>query len=216
MFSTLYLGAWLLTTPLSAWLPTNAHPVTAAPATCGHVTFVKHLNKMPPVATNPNKREDNIYIYWTERYRLEWNDYVGDADYHTPDIAALTASGIVSSKGCKDGFIDYEIKACFDKTNSWVKPEAYTNYHLAHEQGHFDITETYARILYHDLALRKFKCGEEVEFESFIDDSVKEWERAQKTYDYETAYSTNPAEQHRWLDKIKVGLDNTTRYPVTD
>ncbi len=209
MFSTLYLGAWLLTTPLSALFTSEAHPENVIPAQgCGHSTFVKRLDYNSP------KREDNIYIYWTQGYRLEWNDYVGDADYHTPDIAALTASGIVSSKGCKNGLIDYEIKACFDKTNSWVKPEAYTNYHLAHEQGHFDITELYARILYHDLALRKFKCGEEVEFESFIDESVKEWERAQKLYDYETAYSTNPTEQHRWLDKIKVSIESTPRYPI--
>ncbi len=209
MFSTLYWGAWLLTTPLSAWLSAADTPANLA-APCGHTTFVRHLKN------EPEKREDNIYIYWTQGHRLEWSDYVGSADYHTPDIAALTASGIVSSKGCKDGFIDYEIKSCFDKTNSWVKPEAYTNYHLAHEQGHFDITELYARILYHDLSLRKFKCGEEAEFESFIDESVKEWERMQKLYDYETAYSTNPQEQHRWLDKIKTGIEDTPRYPISD
>ena len=149
--------------------------------------------------------------FWTAE-RLNWHDYQGTADYALGDVAALTSSGIVSWKGCKNGKIDFEIRAYFDKKQSWVKPEAYTTYHLAHEQGHFDITEIYSRRL--DIALKErgFVCGEEEQFEDFINAFLEDWQRSEKQYDIDSGFSTKPAQQLIWLEKIRAELARQSIY----
>ena len=65
-------------------------------------------------------------IYWTEDYKLTWNDFKGQPDYNIETISALSSSGLMHSKGCKDGKINYEVLSYFEKRESWVKAEAYT------------------------------------------------------------------------------------------
>ena len=65
-------------------------------------------------------------IYWTEDYKLTWNDFKGQPDYNIKSISALSSSGLMHSKGCKEGKIIYEVLSYFEKKESWVKSEAYT------------------------------------------------------------------------------------------
>jgi len=107
-------------------------------------------------------------IYWTEDYKLTWNDFKGQPDYNVETISALSSSGLMHAKGCKNNKLDYEILSYFEKRESWVKVEAYTDHHLKHEQIHFDITELYARKLRRALSEQNFKCGQEEAFEYFV------------------------------------------------
>ena len=167
----------------------NRHTESANTSTCHHVC-----------KSDIKRGKDNIY--WSIDRKLVWSDYQGIADYSHKELSAITSSGIVSSKGCKDGKIDYEIHALFEKDQSWVKPEAYTTYHLKHEQGHFDITEVYARLLEIQLKEHSFVCGEEQEFEEFISEFLEMWEATQRRYDDETHNSMKPDEQGVWLERI--------------
>ena len=145
-------------------------------------------------------------IIWSEDYRLDWQDFKGQPRFEYQDISALTSSGIVHYKGCKEGKINYKVQAYFEKQESWVKEEARTEHHLIHEQIHFDITELYARKLRKLLADNDFKCGEEIEFEQAINNFIEIWHNEQKVFDLRTKHSLDKAAQKEWYYKIAMEL----------
>lgn len=145
-------------------------------------------------------------IYWSEDYKLTWNDFKGQPNYNSKNISALSSSGIMHSKGCKDGKLIYEVLSYFEKKESWVKAEAYTNHHLKHEQIHFDITELYARKLREALTKQEFKCGQEAAFEYFVNTFIKDWHKLQHDYDYTSQHSINREVQAEWFQRIEIEL----------
>lgn len=153
-------------------------------------------------------------IYWTSDYKLTWDDFEGDPNYkHSyKDISAITVSGIVDYRGCEDGKIIYKIKSYFEKKNSWVKMAGRNDHTLEHEQVHFDITELYARKLRKELSERAFVCGQESEFENFVNNFLQGWQNLQEQYDIETGYSNKHQKQHEWIKKIKTDLDLLDTY----
>lgn len=151
-------------------------------------------------------------IYWDADQQLRWQDFKGHPQYQYRDISAITSSGIVHYKGCKDGLINYKIQAYFEKMESWVKAEALTEHHLEHEQIHFDITELYARKLRMALSQRVFKCGEEAAFETFVSVIQDSWEAEQQAYDLLTHHSMNKEKQKEWYHKIATELTLLEEY----
>lgn len=152
-----------------------------------------------------NRPTDEV-IYWSGNRKLTWDDFQGNPDYNYDDISALTSSGILHYKGCEDGKIIYEIKAYFEKKYSWVKAEALTRHHLEHEQIHFDITQLYAKKLKLALDKQTFYCGEEEEFDRFVQDFLMKWQKAQINYDLYTHYSMKPPQQQEWKHKVAIEL----------
>ena len=88
-----------------------------------------------------------------------------------------------------------------------------TDYILAHEQGHFDITEIFARKL--NEALQNYDFNRK-NFKKDINDIyqsiVKEKEEYQKAYDEESDHSRNRKVQYDWLEKIDKLLEETDPY----
>lgn len=149
---------------------------------------------------------NNDVIYWSPNYKLNWDDFAGNPRFDYESISALTSSGIIHYKGCKDGEITFKVQAYFEKNESWVKEEARTDHHLTHEQIHFDITELAARRLRKSLKKRKFKCGEEEEFEIFVSTFIENWRVEQKTYDFESQHSLDKEQQKEWFYKVQMEL----------
>ncbi len=145
-------------------------------------------------------------IIWNENDQLTLSDFKGQPDYGNPHIVALTASGIMHHTECHDGILKYDVKAYFDKRESWVKEEAKTAHHLKHEQVHFDITELYARKVMEALSHEEFFCGEEKRFNEFVDNLLTGWETDQVQYDVSTNYSNEYDEQRAWEFKIALEL----------
>ncbi len=146
-------------------------------------------------------------LYWSSKHPLTWEDFQGIPQYQYEDISAITSSGIVHYKGCKDGLINYKVRAYFEKQHSWVKEEALTDHHLEHEQIHFDITELYARKLRKALSERAFACGEEEAFEIYVSAYLDNWETEQRAYDIFTHHSIERGRQKEWFYKIALELD---------
>ncbi len=153
-------------------------------------------------------------IYWTTDYKLTWNDFEGDPNYKHDykDISAITVSGIVDYRGCDEGKIIYKIKSYFEKKNSWVKLAGRNDHTLEHEQVHFDITELYARKLRKELSERAFACGEELAFETFVNDFLEGWQALQAEYDAETDFSNKHSAQHEWIGKVREELKTLEAY----
>lgn len=88
-----------------------------------------------------------------------------------------------------------------------------TDYILAHEQGHFDITEIFARRL--NEALQNYQFNKKTfkkDIGQIYQSIVSEKEEYQKIYDSETDHSRNRKVQYDWLEKIDSLLAETQAY----
>lgn len=145
-------------------------------------------------------------IHWKDRSQLTWDDYKGKPD---PDAgaAASTATYLAVEYSFKDGKLGYKITCSFSRSKSWG---LHKNDHiLAHEQGHFDIAEIFARRLYKKLKAYEFdKKNYQSDLKGIYDDITKAKEDMQNRYDLETNHSINKEKQAEWLERINKELQD--------
>lgn len=148
-------------------------------------------------------------ITWSEDIKLSWSDFQSLPDYENDFAKALTASSIRYKYSCTEDTIFYTVEAVFKRNESWVKPEAYTQHILEHEQIHFDITELFAREMNKELRKQTYLCGEESIFQEKVDLILSEWRYVQMTYDKETFYSVREDDQARWAENVSKQMKRT-------
>jgi predicted secreted Zn-dependent protease len=87
---------------------------------------------------------------------------------------------------------------------------------LRHEQGHFDITELYARKMRKAIREAAIGCEDERRAEAagkkIFEGLDREWEKEQKQYDADTRDGLDPAKQKEELERIARGLAELSRY----
>lgn len=154
--------------------------------------------------------QNDQFIEWSPLKRLTWNDYLAKPSSST-DAAAITSTALGVEYHIKNNALTYTITCRFSKTNSWGRHK--TDYILLHEQGHFDITELFARKLAKELKEYRFdprKYQDEVTqiYKRLMDEK----EEYQNKYDKETDFSRNKEHQAEWLEKIKDELDELDEY----
>lgn len=148
--------------------------------------------------------QSNDLIPWSAARKLTWSDFQGTPDPKSPN-AALTSSNVNIEFGYNDTGFQYTIKCSFDKNRSWVRIA--TNEVLAHEQGHFDIAEIYARKLNKAMAAYHFNAQTaDNDVNQLYENIMKEHRQTQIQYDQETDYSRNRPKQQEWLKKIATDL----------
>lgn len=143
-------------------------------------------------------------IPWKENQKLTWVDYKGKVKAGT-DAAASTATYLgIEYNFNKNGF-DYKITCSFSKTKSWGLHK--TDYILAHEQGHFDIAEIFARKLNKQMSEYVFdKNNFKDDLKNLYMKLTTEKDAFQNEYDRETNHSINKEKQTEWLKKIEEEL----------
>lgn len=153
-------------------------------------------------------------IQWSADQKLSWFDFQGKpVETEAYDnIAALTYSSIIYRHSCIEGKLHYAIEAVFRKHDSWVRPENKTPYYLEHEQLHFDITELYTRKMRKELSKYDFSCTQEDYFLMIVKRYLKEWEEAERKYDFETHFSNKKDVQRHWYLKVRNELSRTKAY----
>jgi len=161
-----------------------------------------------------NKTETEEDIFWSANRKLTWDDFQASVDTTMPKIAALTYSSIIYRRRCEDKQLKSSIQAVFKKKRSWVKPNMRTDYHLDHEQLHFDITELYARKLRGALEKYVFDCGQVLEFNRVVSVVLKEWKNMEHKYDIETIYSQDMTMQSEWYVYIHLKLNDCRDYAM--
>ncbi|HVM89393.1 MAG TPA: DUF922 domain-containing protein [Puia sp.] len=150
-------------------------------------------------------------IDWNSERRLTWDDFKANPDKNSPN-AALTGTNIkFDFSYSSDRGFQYHITCQFDKNKSWGRVK--TDYILAHEQGHFDIAEIYARKLCK--AFREYnpdieKANKEVN--RIYEKVMTELTETQKLYDHQTNFSINKEKQIMWLKKIDDELKSLEAY----
>jgi hypothetical protein len=149
-------------------------------------------------------------IAWSGVRRLNWSDFKATPDPKSPN-AALTSSKISFKYSQSGSNFRYTITCEFDRNASWGKVK--TAPILAHEQGHFDISEIHARKL--NKALKQFKVTEETltkEVSAIYQKIMDEQNAMQSDYDNETNFSRNAEKQLAWLEKIKKEIEKLDEY----
>lgn len=162
-----------------------------------------------PFCSSAQVKNEEV-VYWTEGSRLTWNDYKGQAD-RTTDAAASTATYLGIDYTFSPGGLAYTITCSFSKNRSWGLHK--TDYILSHEQGHFDISEIFARKLHmkmsnYTLNRKTYKT----DLKKIYDDTVQEKEEMQDAYDLETNHSIYKDKQAEWLKKIRLLLKEYEPY----
>lgn len=158
--------------------------------------------------------QKNDIIQWSPDYKLVWDDFKGKPDKKSP-YKASTFSGF-SVESMMDGEDLKMIVLCqFTKSKSWVKKDSKVDPLLLHEQGHFDITEWFARKLRKEYSKQKFDPYSK-KTNKIIDDlfqSVyKECRQTQKEYDHDTKHGIAEKEQARWTAKIAKEIAKLDQY----
>lgn len=155
--------------------------------------------------------EDESIPWRTER-RLIWDDFLCSPQKQG-DAVASTSTSLGISYQVKNGELKYSITCNFSKKKSWGLLK--TDYILAHEQAHFDVTEIHARKLYEALYNYQFNPDTfKKDIAEIYQRIVKEKEAMQDAYDGETDHSRRKAIQYRWLEKIDAMLQETEMFAV--
>jgi hypothetical protein len=149
-------------------------------------------------------------LNWDTGKRLAWNDYKSRPDARS-DAAASTATYLGINYSISGSSFSYKISCSFSKNKSWGRYK--TDYILSHEQGHFDITEIFARKLNKRIGEYKFDRGSyKTDLQKIYQDILDEKEQFQDQYDQETDFSRNKEKQAEWLIKISKMLDDLKNY----
>lgn len=185
----------------------------------GALLFILNFSAAPStIATRGEKqstvastaKEDKEFIPWTEERLLTWNDFQSRPQRRS-DAVASTSTSLGLTYKLTSGNITYDITCAFSKAKSWGTLK--TAYILAHEQGHFDITEIYARKLHHALAAYKLKSrAYQQDIARIYQQIVKEKEHLQQLYDNQSDHSRNKKVQANWEEIIDALLAETRPY----
>lgn len=158
--------------------------------------------------------ENENVIPWTLERKLVWNDFLCEPKKEG-DAVASTSTSLGLSYQVRDNQLTFHISCDFSKERSWGALR--TDYILAHEQAHFDITEIHARKLYQALYEYEFNPATfKSDIASIYNRIVKEKEDLQEAYDGETDHSRKRSIQLAWLQQIESLLTDTdifSNYP---
>ena len=159
---------------------------------------------------NYKARPNSDTIYHDTSRILTWKDFKGIPEKNNPG-GAITSSGFAFSTDIKVEYkviyINVGVYTFFIKSESWKKPFIITDYHLLHEQRHFDITCLGAESFIKELVKAKFTKDNYNQvitkaFDKAFDDNTV----LQQQYDRETRHSINREQQLLWNDKIAVEI----------
>lgn len=189
-----------LTTLLLLFTSFTSIPKTTAPA----------IKAKTELIAGHERREDAEYVPWLTDRKLIWEDFLCAPKKNT-DAVASTSTALGIAYQIKNGELSYQITCNFAKQRSWGSLK--TEYILAHEQGHFDITEIYARKLnqmLQDYQLNRSTFQKDIN--AIYEKVVKGKEDMQQVYDGQTDHSRNKAKQQEWLNRIEQLLADSEPY----
>ena len=149
-------------------------------------------------------------LTWSKDRKLTWSDYKASPNPKS-DAAATTSTSLSIDYHISDGSFRYTIKSWFSRTKSWGRHK--TDYILAHEQGHFDIAEVYARKLHQRMSAYQFnKRTYQKDLDKIYKEVADEKAAVQQQYDRETRHSIDEVKQAEWLKKISRMLEELKEF----
>lgn len=141
-------------------------------------------------------------IYYNGDRQLNWADFRGIPDVKA-DAGAVTASGFAYTANIRSSSklfrLNIFIYTFFNKKNSWKKQNIMSDYHLRHEQVHFDITRIAAENFRTMLQTSNFTKENYSQLLKHVWLKAQDgWNMMQTAYDEETNHSIRKKDQKRW------------------
>jgi len=160
-----------------------------------------------------NPKSDTIYYDFSRI--LTWKDFQGKVPASAP-WGAMTASGFSFNSSMSEEGNKIEISVgvftFFTKHDSWKKPKVNSEYHLEHEQHHFDITRLFAQKLVEEIKKAHFtESNYRKLLYSIFDKIYAESVAYQRQYDQETKNSMDVEKQKEWNEKISAEIKKLKR-----
>jgi Predicted secreted Zn-dependent protease len=157
---------------------------------------------------------NDAIIYWSKNKRLIWSDFKGKASPldSTSDNVAIASTDISILYENTGRRLTFKVVSYFRKNKSWTR-DTISEILLKHEQGHFDISELYARKLRKFLQNFNPKQSAQV-LESGINLLTLEADAFQEKYDEETEHGKLKAKQAEWNNLINEELEQLNEYVV--
>lgn len=153
-------------------------------------------------------------INWRDRRTLQWQDFKA-VPVSTAPNAALTSTSILINFRYNEESLQFHLNCVFYPYKSWTKVT--TPHILAHEQGHFDISQLFTRKLYKELKEYDFKPRSvEADIQAIYQRITAEQAAYQNLYDKESNFSRDAEGQKAWLVRIEkelASLKDFANYP---
>ncbi len=159
----------------------------------------------------PNYKIYEKEIEWNADRKLTWDDF--KAPQKNGIDTAVAAQSYCGFSFNTNRFslikkVKIHVTNVFTTNLSWVNPVVKNNMEiLMHEQGHFDISEIYARVLKKSIAESKLKV---VNFNKIANEIFKkvyaQYLIRQQLYESETEHGFNHQKQIEWLNLINKEL----------
>ena len=160
---------------------------------------------IPAISMSQSARDSGDTIYWTSAHPLKWDDFRA-APVATSPYAAITTAGIFYTLSYSKSSFRTKVYCYFLKSKSWCKTKDRIGL-LKHEQGHFDITELFARKLRDALSAYRYNYATvSGDLKAIFARINREKAAINEQYDRETDLSANPTQQARWNKKIAMAL----------
>lgn len=159
-------------------------------------------------------KKESDSIRWSKEVKLEWKDFKGAVPFGDIGNKKAISSLEILASGIdfyEDSIPVFKIETYFYKKGSWAILK--TDDVLLHEQGHFDITEIYARKLRkHYLELNKQKVTDISKYSQVYEDINKEMDIVHFNYDKEVNFI--PENLEIWYKKIARELKELEKYAL--
>jgi len=152
------------------------------------------------------------YIVWNKDRPLLWDDFQSKPNSSYNEGARATTSILIDFINKTDPFL-IEINAVFYPKRSWFRKGYDDDDGLKHEQGHFDITEIFARKFRKQIILSAFsKNNFSKKIEKACVNIRKNLIEYHKLYDEQTNHYLNKEKQTEWNEKIANQLIELEKY----
>jgi hypothetical protein len=161
--------------------------------------------------------ENDSILIWNSNRKLEWSDFKSENKIHEYEFAQAVLTPSINVY--PNTFSDLELKkliivAQMNKNESWFKSKS--DHILIHEQGHFDITEIFARKIRKELYKRintaiGFSAND---FLAIFNKLENEHWIFQDKYEFETQRGTHYNNQTSWNKRILAILNELEQFEL--
>lgn len=149
-------------------------------------------------------------IHWRAEHKLKWEDFRGKPDTSS-EYKAITVADVKYILTYNNSEFNVKVTCAFEKRKSWTRSS--DSIGLAHEQGHFDIAELFARKLRKAFKNYVFNPTTiESDFNKIFIKIKSERRAYNDMYDKETNFSRSKVKQLYWNRKIMAELKKLDIY----
>jgi hypothetical protein len=144
-------------------------------------------------------------IFWSGNKKLTWRDFKGMPD-SLSGFKAMTMAGIGSGVRYNERSFSYNVDCYFLPKQSWTLTDSVNL--LSHEQGHFDISELFARKLRKAFSDYQFNYTTiNMDLQRIRGEILRLRDEMNNQYDRETDFSRDKKQQQAWNSRIKAELE---------